>query len=168
VAIFAVTAVLNKKKTSGGNAAQTFTGPTLPPTAPQRVAANTDLGQVALASEQGRGTVRLTYAAQGSGIPSKITLEEMPPDELFKWPGNELVTDGKHLFSCTVAPAAACSWPGQRQALQVRDRSLQRQYLCGDHSGLAKRCEFGDPPFYGIADPACVCSPELAMYHVGL
>lgn len=112
VVIVAVTVVLNKKKTSGGNAAQTITGPTLPPTAPQRVAANTDLGQVALASEQGRGTVRLTYAAQGSGIPSKITLEEMPPDELFKWPGNELVTDGKHLFSCTVAPAAACGVPG--------------------------------------------------------
>ena len=56
-----------------------------------------------------RATFKLTYSAfDVPGSPSKISLEEMPPDRLFKALTSEVIVKGKKTYYCTTVRVVSC------------------------------------------------------------
>ena len=56
-------------------------------------------GIEAAAARESRTTFRLTYVSKGSGGSSQVTIEQKPPEELFRTGTGEMVSNGKALTS---------------------------------------------------------------------
>jgi hypothetical protein len=55
---------------------------------------------------------KLTYTVHGANIPALVTLEQIPPKQLFKWQNTEVLFTGKDAYYCTTKPVVSCNAPG--------------------------------------------------------
>jgi hypothetical protein len=55
------------------------------------------------AQKESKATFKLTYTTSGSGSAQAITLEQKPPDQLFKSGSSEVIYNGKTTYYCTTS-----------------------------------------------------------------
>ena len=84
------------------------------PTSSERARAATSAFTKVLATvkQEPATTFKLTYTVDSASIPGHVTLEQMPPKQLFKWQDTEVLFTGKDAYYCTTQPALSCNAPG--------------------------------------------------------
>lgn len=86
-----------------------------------------------------RGTFKLTYVTQGKGAPPAATIEEMPPDELFKWANAEIIFNGKTAYYCTMLPNVRCTKGASIS--DTPEATLANAYSAASYASLIKQWE---------------------------
>ncbi len=60
------------------------------------------------ASREAKATFKLTYTSKGSDGTSSVTLEQKPPEQLFKSADGEVIFNGKKTYYCSTSGTTTC------------------------------------------------------------
>jgi hypothetical protein len=107
---------------SGGATGRTSGGAAARPAFGHQMLAESDLTKILATIKQGLvRSFKLTYQVRGSRIPGKVTLEQMPPDQLVKWRATEAVFNGKEAYTCVTKKPLTCVDSGRFRASPLGD-----------------------------------------------
>lgn len=86
-----------------------------------------------------KGTFKLVYTAHGKGAPPAVTIEEMPPDKLFRWANAEIVFNGKAAYYCTLLGDLRCTKGASIS--ETPEAALASAYSAASYASLIKQWE---------------------------
>jgi hypothetical protein len=70
----------------------------------------------AAASKESKATFKLTYTSKGSGSTSQMTIEQKPPQQLWKTSDGEMIFNGKKAYYCSTSGGVTCVVYGSMSA----------------------------------------------------
>lgn len=70
----------------------------------------------AAANKESKATFKLTYVSKDSGSNSQITIEQKPPEQLWKTSDGEMIFNGKKAYYCSTSGGTTCMVYGSMSA----------------------------------------------------